>query len=56
MTKTFPLEIRFEYSNFGHWDLFDIWCLEFQSVNESSTARIPSKYNQGLVFWDKIII
>jgi hypothetical protein len=25
MTKT----TLFEISNFGHWDLFVIWCLEF---------------------------
>jgi len=56
MTKTFLDEIMFEYSNFGHWDLFDIWYLEFQSYNELSTTQNPSMYNQSLVFWEKIFI
>jgi len=29
MTKTFQEEKLFEFSNFGHWDLFDIWILIF---------------------------
>jgi len=29
MTKTFQDEILFGFSNFGHWNLFDIWNLTF---------------------------
>jgi hypothetical protein len=29
MTKTFQDETLFGISNFGHWDLFDIWDLIF---------------------------
>jgi len=29
MTKTFPENTLFEYSNFDHWSLFDIWDLLF---------------------------
>jgi len=29
MTKTYLDEILFDFSNFGHWDLFDIWDLIF---------------------------
>jgi len=29
MTKTFQAEALFEFSNFGHWNLFDIWNLTF---------------------------
>ena len=29
MTKTFKGEPLFGFSNFGHWNLFDIWDLTF---------------------------
>ncbi|MFO8082907.1 MAG: hypothetical protein R6U27_01155, partial [Desulfobacterales bacterium] len=29
VTKTFQDETLFGFSNFGHWDLFDIWYLIF---------------------------
>jgi len=29
MTKTFHDETLFNFSNFGHWNLFDIWNLTF---------------------------
>jgi hypothetical protein len=29
MTNTFNDKILFEFSNFGYWDLFDIWDLIF---------------------------
>ena len=29
MTKTFKDETMFGFSNFGHWDLLDIWDLIF---------------------------
>jgi len=29
MTKTFHDETLFEFLNFGHWKLFDIWYLIF---------------------------
>jgi len=29
MTKTFQDETLFGFSNFGHWNLFDIWNLIF---------------------------
>jgi len=30
VTQTFHGKTLFEFLNFGHWDLFDIWYLEFQ--------------------------
>ena len=37
MTKTFQHYALFGFSNFGHWDLFDIWDLIFGI----SIQRVP---------------
>ena len=43
MTKIFQDETLFGFSNFGHWDLFDIWNLIFlisiNTVTRGSTPR-----------------
>jgi len=40
MTKTFQDETLFGYSNFGFWDLFDIWNLIFDiSISQFGDNR-----------------
>jgi len=36
MTKTFKGKSLFRFSNFGYWDLFDIWVLVF-GISSNST-------------------
>ena len=45
MTKTFRDKPLFRFSNFGHWDLFDIWVLVF-GISTNNHQR--SKSRQGI--------
>jgi hypothetical protein len=54
MTKTFQDETLFGFSNFGHWNLFDICNLIFV-IFELPTKQIPSWDNQSLVLWARIL-
>jgi hypothetical protein len=51
MTQTFKDKPLFRISNFGHWDLFDIWVLVFGIPTNNYQSRcqagqIPSGDNQ----------
>ncbi len=44
MTKTFKDKLLFKFSNFGHWDLFDIWDLVFGiSINYYQQSKFPKR-------------
>ena len=45
----------FGFSNFGHWNLFDICDLIFGiSISKTPTKQIPSGDNQSLILWARI--
>jgi hypothetical protein len=43
MTKTFQDKILFGFSDFGHWDLFDIW--NFSKSMRIQQSKHPLEMN-----------
>jgi hypothetical protein len=50
MTKTFKDKPLFRYSNFGYWDLFDIWVLVFGILINNDQSRCQAGQTpQGII-------
>jgi hypothetical protein len=51
MTKTFKDKPLFRFSNFDHWDLFDIWNLVFRiSINNDQQNKSPQGITEAELF------
>jgi hypothetical protein len=53
MTQTFHDEILFGFSNFGHWELFDI--CNFNNSMNFQQSKSPLGIKQSLVLWARIL-
>ena len=51
MIKTFQDEPLFGFSNFGHWDLFDIWALIFGISKSQLTSNKANSFRGDTKVW-----